>query len=213
MLNAFNSAVKSYTWQNNSTQPDLPVSAAGEYWVKVEGVNGCINADTIKVASRSLPKFSLGKDTTLCLGEELVLNPKITNVSYGWQNGSTAATFKVNNPGTYSLTVTNECGSASDEIIVTNGICQLYMPNAFTPNNDGVNDVFRVKNPGFIEKFRMTVYNRWGEIVFLTTDPYKGWDGIYKNAAAPMGNYVWQISLTSKNGPAETTYGNVVLIR
>jgi gliding motility-associated-like protein len=176
-------------------------------------LDGCIKKDTITVAYRSKPRFSLGNDTSVCIGQELRLDPRISNASLRWQDGSAASYFTVKNPGLYEVTATNECGSASDQIVIALGICKLYMPNAFTPNNDGLNEVFRVKDPSFIQAFSMVIYNRWGEVVFKTDDPHKGWDGKYKGLQQPEGNYIWQISLTTKDGEKVSAYGSVVLIR
>jgi gliding motility-associated-like protein len=201
-----------YLWQDKSINSSITVTRPGLYFVSVN-LNGCEVKDSIKIDYRLKPRFSLGKDTTLCLGEELVLNPNTNNAGYLWQNGSTAARYIVKNPGIFSVIVTNECGSANDEIIITAGVCQLYMPNAFTPNNDGNNDYFKIKNPGFINTFKMNVYDRWGQLVFTSIDPFKGWDGKFKNTPLPVGNYVWQINLISKDGITETASGSVVLIR
>jgi gliding motility-associated-like protein len=98
-------------------------------------------------------------------------------------------------------------------INITKGLCQLEMPNAFTPNHDGLNDIFRVKYPYFIKTFNMVIYNRWGEKVFSTTDPYKGWDGNYLGENQPSGNYIWTIFLIDLDGNKLTAKGNVILIR
>jgi gliding motility-associated-like protein len=201
-----------YQWQDNSSSPSFIVTTPGLYYATVK-VDGCQKRDSIQIGYRYKPKFSLGKDTTLCLGEQLVLNPQVNNASYLWQNGSGATFYTVKEVGKYSVTITNECGSTSDEIVIAQGVCKLYMPTAFTPDNDGLNDLFRVKDAGFIETFKMAIYNRWGEIVFVTNDPYKGWNGKYQNLDQPMGNYVWQISLTTKDGLADTRVGSVILIR
>jgi gliding motility-associated-like protein len=201
-----------YLWQDRSTSPAYSINKPGTFHVTVN-LDGCIKKDTITVAYRSKPRFSLGNDTSVCIGQELRLDPRISNASLRWQDGSAASYFTVKNPGLYEVTATNECGSASDQIVIALGICKLYMPNAFTPNNDGLNEVFRVKDPSFIQAFSMVIYNRWGEVVFKTDDPHKGWDGKYKGLQQPEGNYIWQISLTTKDGEKVSAYGSVVLIR
>jgi gliding motility-associated-like protein len=158
--------------------------------------------------------FTLGKDTFICNGHEILLTANLAgNYNYTWQNGSSNPKYTVTQPGTYKLTVSNVCGSATDEIFIDKGTCLLLMPNAFTPNNDGLNDVFRVKYPAFIKTFRMIIYNRWGEKIFETNDPLKGWNGIYKGFYQPTGNYIWTISYTDIDGRSETLNGNVILIR
>ena len=87
------------------------------------------------------------------------------------------------------------------------------MPNAFTPNNDGHNDVFEVKYPQLIKTIQMTVFDRWGQKVFESNDPTKGWDGTLNGIKQPVGNYVWIIKYTDLLGNSKKKSGNVLLIR
>jgi gliding motility-associated-like protein len=201
-----------YLWQDHTTDPVLTVNQPGVYSVLVD-LNGCIKKDTVLINYLYKPVFTLGTDTVICDGSQILLDPKLTNASYLWQDGSTSPTFIVTQPGVYSLSATNSCGTASDVINIIRGLCQLEMPNAFTPNHDGLNDVFRVKYPYFIKTFNMVIYNRWGEKVFTTTDPYKGWDGNYLGENQPSGNYIWTIFLIDLDGNKLTAKGNVILIR
>ncbi|WP_207491478.1 gliding motility-associated C-terminal domain-containing protein [Aridibaculum aurantiacum] len=210
-LNAYNNNA-TYLWNNQSNQPALLVSAPGTYFVTAN-LNNCKAADTIQVAYRYKPVFSLGADTLLCAGQHLLLNPRLTNVQYLWQNGTTGSSLLVTEPGTYSLTASNNCGSKTDEIIVTRSLCKLFLPTAFTPNNDGLNDLFRVKYPEFIKVFEMKIYNRWGQMVYHSTDPYRGWNGKFLSLEQPQGNYVWQVSYTDIEGNKESAQGSVLLIR
>ncbi|HLO79528.1 MAG TPA: gliding motility-associated C-terminal domain-containing protein, partial [Chitinophagaceae bacterium] len=201
-----------YTWQDLSGASNYQVTKPGMYHVAVD-LNGCVARDSIFIAYKTRPQFSLGRDTAICTGEQLVLRPLLNNASYRWQDGSGTASYPVREAGVYSLTATNECGSSSGEIVITKGICKLYMPNAFTPNGDGLNDIFRVKDPGFIATMDLRVYNHFGELIFRTTDPRKGWDGSYKGQQQPNGNYVWQISITTADGEKDYKKGTVLLTR
>ena len=89
----------------------------------------------------------------------------------------------------------------------------MYLPGAFTPNNDNLNDVFRIKYPFEVRKFSLVVYNRFGEKVFETNDMTKGWNGTFGGVQQPMGTFVWMASLTDKDGMVKTAKGTVVLIR
>ncbi len=160
------------------------------------------------------PVFTLGKDTFLCNGESILLNPQINTVAtYLWQDGSTASTYLVQTSGTYSLTASNQCGSFTDSVNIGLGLCKLFMPSAFTPNGDGLNDIFRVKYPFPVSKFDLAVYNRWGQKVFETINIGAGWDGTLKGITQPSGTYVWIISFTDTQNTKQTLNGTVVLIR
>src|ERR1043165_436482 len=93
----------------------------------------------------------------LCL---VLLN---TPVDYTWQDGSHTPFYTITAAGIYSLTALNECGAFTDSVTITMGICDITMPSAFTPNRDGLNDVFRVKYPFPVKQFNFNIYNRWGQ--------------------------------------------------
>jgi gliding motility-associated-like protein len=108
---------------------------------------------------------------------------------------------------------TNFCGTTTARVEFKKGLCRLEMPNVFTPNNDGLNDAFEVKFPDFIKTFRMRIFDRWGKIIFDTTNPLQGWDGKYKGLNQDTGNYTWLITLTDLHGKTENASGSVLLIR
>jgi gliding motility-associated-like protein len=132
---------------------------------------------------------------------------------YLWQDGSTQSYFLVSDTGTYTLQVSNICGTSAGAIVVAQGLCVLRMPNAFTPNGDGHNDVFRVKYPFSVSSFVMVVYDRWGQAVFQTKNIGDGWDGTIHGSPAPAGTYVWYISLVDFQGKLQQGKGTLELIR
>jgi gliding motility-associated-like protein len=88
------------------------------------------------------------------------------------------------------------------------------MPNAFTPNNDSVNDVF--KGEGFlrgVRQFSLKIWSRWGELIFETNDPDFGWNGLIGNQQAPQGVYLYEVSLNHPRGAPEFYKGFVTLVR
>jgi gliding motility-associated-like protein len=202
----------SFNWSDGTPNASLLVTKPGTYRVAVN-LAGCVSYDTVKVDYRYKPVFTLGRDTILCSGTTIELRPTSQGASMLWQDGSTGTSFTVSTPGLYKLTMTNDCGSSWDEKIVEGTVCGLFVPTAFTPNRDGKNDLFRVGFPGSIKTFRLTVYNRWGGVVFQTTDPQKGWDGTYKGVPQPADAYAWVVSLTNVDGRAESEKGMVVIIR
>lgn len=86
------------------------------------------------------------------------------------------------------------------------------MPNAFTPNKDGVNDVFSIKYPFAVRQLSMVNYNRFGKI-FETSDIRHGWDGTYKDQLQPQGGYVWMISFTDRDGKKQNAKGTMLLLQ
>ena len=176
-------------------------------------LDGCIAKDNKLISYSEPPEVYLGKDSTLCEGQEFLLNARVNNGSYLWQDGSRNDYFLVKTPGLYKVTVSNECGSTKDEILITKGVCQFYVPNAFTPNADGRNDVFRATVPPDVLLFRMEVYNRYGELVFSSDDPRKGWNGTVKGATVPTTVFVWQCTLQLPGENPQLHKGTVLLVR
>ncbi len=89
----------------------------------------------------------------------------------------------------------------------------LYVPNAFTPNHDGKNDVFKALLFGDIRKYELIIYNRWGNEVFRTRDPGIGWDGTFKGGEPPTQVLVWICSYQLNGEPAKVEKGTVTMIR
>lgn len=202
-----------YNWQDHSTQPQFLVQQAGLYYVSV-AINNCEVRDSIRINYTPKPRFELGKDAFLCKGVSLRLSPTPnTTVDYRWQDGSTQPSFVANDGGTYTLSAINQCGSFTDSIHITRQLCKLMMPSAFTPNKDGLNDVFKVKYPFPVKQFYLAVYNRFGQLVYESRDMLKGWDGTFNSQAQDAGTYIWKVNLTDVDNTVETANGTVVLIR
>ena len=212
LLNAYNDNA-SYLWQDGSTASSQLVKKPGIYFITAN-IHNCIAADSITVSYKARPYFSLGRDTLLCQGESYVLSPVIsTNAALLWQDGSTGALFTASKEGLYFLVATNECGSYSDSIMITTSFCNIIMPTGFTPNGDGINDVFKVKYPFPVKEFRLLVFDRWGNKVFETNKIDQGWDGSFKGEPSVQSTYVWVISFIDINNKPKQLKGIVTLLR
>lgn len=202
-----------YQWQDGSTNPEYNVSAPGKYSVTVS-LDGCTAENTINVSYIPDPMFSWIGDTSICEGDKLTLTARVnTSVKFLWQDGSQSPALEVTDPGTYTLRVENVCGYFEDKISIKPGNCHLYLPNTFTPNNDAINDVFRVIKPFTVVSFGLSVYNRFGEKVFETNDMKRGWDGRFKGELQPAGAYAWKIEIEEKNKSPYALRGIVMLLR
>lgn len=121
-------------------------------------------------------------------------------------------------PGTnevcYFILYQDECGNSSDqseEVCVTLG-SSLGIPNAFSPNNDGINDVFKVRDANYLS-FAMEIFNRWGNLVFRSSDPAEGWNGDFEGTPSPAGSYTYRISFQGTDKVPFTRAGSFLLIR
>ena len=173
-----------------------------------------IYVDDVSVCECSF-EFNLGRDTTLCDGETLLLNPNMPNAVYTWQDSSHAATYNVTKPGTYWVRAyfPDYDITTSDTIEITN--CNpINIPNAFTPNGDGKNDVFKIISLNEIIDFKLIIYNRWGDLIFESTDINKGWDGAFKGEIVPYGVYVYLLTgIIKDTGEQIKRTGNVTVVR
>ncbi len=157
------------------------------------------------------PKFeSVGN---LCAGDSLVLSPG-NFLSYLWQDNSMDSIYKVRTPGLYSVTVSNGCGSASAQINIAQSICDIFFPTAFTPNNDGLNDKFKILSDLHFSVFNLQIYNRYGQKIFESKNPSVGWNGKLNGQDQAQGGYVWYCKLKkSSSDKIQNLKGIVVLIR
>ena len=140
------------------------------------------------------------------------------NYIYSWQHTSSTSTSLSNlSPGRYEASVTDYRGCRADSIMELNQLycCDCYFPNAFTPNNDTKNDVFRAISPSTdIKEYSMSIYNRWGQCIYRTTDISGSWDGTINNEPAPIGTYFYKCKMKCLNSNDDVFLsGDLVLIR
>ncbi|MBS1943787.1 MAG: gliding motility-associated C-terminal domain-containing protein, partial [Bacteroidetes bacterium] len=208
-------------------QASATYAAAGQYTVTltVYAQNGCsaTASQTVEVMNSPVAGFSISGDA---FTEEPVV---ITDNSFGgshWQynfgDGTGSLMQQPNHiyaaAGQYIIvqTVSNAAGcSARDSILVSikeNKIVPPKMPDAFSPNGDGVNDIFYVRGGPF-KTLHLQIYNGWGEKIFETEDPEFGWDGTYKGKPETNGVYVYSVTATSVDGQEYDRSGKVTLVR
>ncbi|MGV3599342.1 MAG: gliding motility-associated C-terminal domain-containing protein [Bacteroidota bacterium] len=210
-----------YTWSTGSKDTMLLVDTAGTYSLRISIGPKCAESDTIAISY--YPKLEVDFfDSTYFLceeeGETLNLNAASGFATYLWEPGlTTNATHTATKTGWYKVYVTNTSGCEAQDSVEIFTLCDnwLLMPEAFSPNNDLLNDTFA---PVFSEVFNfgIEIYNRWGEKVFESNDPKKGWDGTYKNAFLPTDTYLWKLRYQGYNDKILRTYtknGVVKLIR
>jgi gliding motility-associated-like protein len=185
----------------------------GIYTDTLLSATGCDSIITLQLMVQQKPVPDLGSGKSICTGDTLILSPGDYS-SYQWQDGSTLSYFTVNRVGSYQVTVSNLCGTGTAGISVTQKICNILFPSAFTPNHDGKNETFRILNVPTLYNYDLSVYNRWGQKVFETRDYTKGWDGSLNGGPAADGVYVWFCRFKKSGDETSTSMkGSVVLIR
>jgi gliding motility-associated-like protein len=184
-----------YLWQDSTDKESIEVNEKGLYWVQLTGKNGCTSRDTTNIRSvESLPFSFLPSDTIICAGEPWDIHLPLSFKSYVWSTGETSSSIQVSNAGLYSVQVVDGNGcEGADSIRVDTKKCPfgIYFPNAFTPNEDGLNDIFRPVIIGRPTVYKLSIYNRWGQQIFETSDPAQGWNGMIKSGEQESGTYIW----------------------
>lgn len=205
-----------YLWSTSATTIVISALRAGNYNATITDSIGCTYTAVATVGNIDIvPQPTFGaSDTPICGDAVIVLNPG-DFASYRWQDYSTASSYRVTATGTYAVTVTNAEGCTATATIIVNDHCAsaMLLPTGFSPNNDGRNDVFHAVYTPDLKRFHLTIYNRWGEKIFETTDVTQGWDGTYRNVPQPIGTYIWYADYAFDSGTSKSESGNITLLR
>ena len=189
-----------FLWSpNNNRTAILNNVLPGNYRLTVTDKNNCsVSLLTTILNNKPTPVF-IGNDTTICPGNVIKLVPG-NYTKYQWQDNSTNAVYTVTNAGLYTVKVTDDFGCILKDSIKITGDCgYIFFPTAITPNNDMRNDFFGpVGILTTVKDYKLVVYNRLGQLVFKSTDPFKKWDGKSQNNNTIPGTYVWIASYSNK---------------
>lgn len=194
-----------------------PADTAKSYYnVLISSPGKCVITEPFPVAPSGLKKISIPADTTLCEGGTLLLAPPLDGITYNI-NGVPATDVTIQKQGTYDIIATDNYGCQRS--FKTNVVqkrcsdCELSIPNAFTPNDDGLNDLFRAKLSCNLSLFDLQIFNRWGQKVFETHDSNKGWDGTHLGNKMTADVYVYVLAYKTASGNGKKARGTVMLIR
>jgi len=175
----------------------------------------CNDSDTTYVEFNRYP-WTQVLDSLLCDGEVYVIHaleyPQNTN--YYWNTGGTGTMIQVTQPGDYLVTVSNSCGSYTDTATVEFIICDLDVPNVFTPNGDGLNDHFQLVEFQGLMDFNIVIFNRWGNKIQEFNEPDFKWDGRDGSGNESVeGVYFYRVTTKTLNGKEIEKHGFVQIVR
>ncbi|MGZ4060641.1 MAG: PKD domain-containing protein, partial [Bacteroidia bacterium] len=219
----------SYLWNTGQLISTLTNLGAGSYCVFASDASGCKDTACVDLSNPAPVSADFSSDPTITdiYNSEIHftdLTPGST--TWQWNFGDTTGSISqdpihtYNQEGTYPVTliVTNNMGcidSVTHNIIINDGFT-FYAPNAFSPNDNGVNDIFLPKGTGWNPStFRLLIFDRWGNLIYQTSDMYQGWNGRVKNGPVAQNDvYVWKVDLSDIiKGRKHSYTGSVTIVK
>jgi gliding motility-associated-like protein len=211
-----------YLWSTGSTDSSIVVTAPGTYWVQTTINSRFVAGDTIVVdffpANYTL---SLPDTVTFCEGDKATIQAATLPPQYAmltaylWNTGSTLTGIQVRNPGLYWLTAQTPCSNLADSTWAIQDFCESYLwvPNAFTPDGDGINEFFEFQ--GAPQPVTLHIFDRWGKRVFFSDNYQNNWDGSYQGQPLPAGVYTYLIEYLyiNPNGQQQNPDGSKRQVR
>jgi len=215
------SSTGTYSWSTGDLSSTIYVTPIGStlYYVQTSNICGTAS-DSVTVLVNPLPYVNAGSDFTLLLGESGVLDGSGAGI-FLWTpstdlscNNCSDPTFTITESHYFYLLITDRYGCTnSDSVFVSiSDESSFYIPNAFTPNNDGLNDQFIIKGDD-IGSVNMLIFNRWGEKVFESHDKNIGWNGLFKDRIAEPQVYVYNVKVLLLSGEEYKLSGTVTLVK
>ena len=208
---SYTSAIGTATFSPSDTDPNPFVTVTENGVFDFTFTDAVCGIDTtVQVLFVPNPDVTIS-DSTTCDGEEITLDAQNLQIgaSYLWSpGGQTDQVITATSSATYSVTVTNACGSSTDDAILVFEPCEVYPPNVFSPNGDGYNDLYVIAGLEQHENSNLQIFNRWGKKIFEDPDYKNDWDGKIEGNQASEGTYYY--ILTMEDG--EVYQGHVTLL-
>ena len=217
---------ETYFWYpaNSLSDPDscctyaYPVKSTN-YQVIIQTALGCADTFSVLVEVNSMPYVDAGPDLWIQFGENVTLSGNTDAPNYYWEGVQflsciNCLTPQITTPENtyYVLHVSDSLGCTASDSVQINMEGILYVPNTFTPNGDGVNDVFEIQGEN-INEFQLWIFNRWGEEVYYTNVMTDYWDGYYKGKLAQIDGYSWEIRYSDYNNTQHKKVGFICVAK
>lgn len=204
-------------WSTGEETNQISIDNPGNYIAVATNNDGCTREVFFTVDALRLPQINLVEDILKCQDKKFDLQIQSSNnFDLLWSDGTQGNRIQITDAGIYSVELTNECGVARREFLVEEEECfnSFFLPNAFTPDGDGLNDLYKAVIGGFVD-FELLIFNRNGTLVFETNDPDQGWNGSFLNNGyyCEAGVYNVRFTIDFGNNEIVQEFGSVTLIR
>ncbi len=221
LLLAASNGYTNYQWQGNTAGQQFTVSNPGVYSVSALDSCGIARADSIRVTLADT-SLIIPAAQTICLYDTafITLPNDVNNIT--WQPTANAALknktllFYPQQTTLYTITAerTPNCAILKNTTVVIQPCVKtVFVPNAFSPNKDGRNDLFKPTISQPLAFYRLQIFNRYGQTIFETSNQQNGWDGTFKGSTQPMGGYIYQCSYRFAGGTQQMVKGYFILVR
>jgi gliding motility-associated-like protein len=213
---------ETYLWSTGDTSVSIAANLPGTYSVTVTNAGGCTAASATAVSLLSAQAVFLGNDTIFCRGKSVRIQPSeiVPGSELLWNTGDAENHLDVSESGIYTVTASASGCSFSDTIVVEMqecADCQVYAPTVFAPGGSSPNEVFRLFPGCQVSAVRLQIFDRWGNLIFISDKENEGWDGTHGGKRMPPGVYVFfaEMQIETNLAAPETRMisGNVTLIR
>ena len=219
------SGVYNYLWQGPGGYTDssnllwnnsAPLSMAGDYTFTVTDTANCVESKNFELMVNPGPKITFSDFDTLFVNPGDLLDAGNSAAAYLWSTGDTTAAITLDTMGIYSLQAESLNGCKSfDTVQILWGGTPFFVPNAFSPNGDGLNDVFKViPRYDYVRDFTLQIYSRWGNLIFESQGSNSAWDGTFNGQPVSKGVYVYRIGYRDfQTKSSKTVQGTVMVVR
>jgi gliding motility-associated-like protein len=209
------------TWNDGAMDVTRTFTGSGIRFVDVEDANGCIARDSVELTFNAPPLLDLGPDTTVCEDDPFTLMPVAGQGDFTWPDGSSGPTYLVPAPGTIRVALQDDFCRITDTVEVAFKSCiefDDYMPTAFSPNFDGINDEFGLMYNDRVEilAYTMEIFDRWGSPVFRSESIDDRWDGTKDGEVMEIGVFVYVIEVAYRDDRetgSRVISGDVMVVR
>lgn len=221
-LGMYTLAQHTYLWTpniglsaDNVSNPAAIIDKSIRYYLMVTDLmTGCKNIDSISIEREGIYE-GIGSDTSICAGEILVLKAgnNYGNTSFTWNDGTNGPSKSIKQSGRYIVNISDKCGVFSDTVDVFSRICfcELFLPNAFSPNANAINDYF--PEHYLDTTIDLQIFNRWGEKIYDKSGSNIGWDGKYQGEVVQQDVYLYFIRYRNCYGRIVYKTGTFTLLR
>ena len=198
-----------YQWSNGTESPFVAYSNPGKHWVVVR--NGtCVLSDTFYLRVNSLPDTLVKNQFVICDNKPVMVDAGNEGAAYNWSTGEKDKIIYFNNPGTYYVNIVNEKGCNLRDTVHIDICNKIFIPNTITPNADGKNDSWIIRNIAAYPGNKAQIFNRNGYLLFETVNYQNDWNGTHNGKSLPAGVYYYVLDLGDKSDPYR---GTITLLR